>query len=386
MCSRIYHHVGSIPCQGAARINICHFRNIHVDKNLDIKINIKNLDSPDYVDYNEYKTFLTSRLQILAQNAADESRKIKYEPLSTISTGYDSPACSVIAKSVGCKEAVTFRDARGEEHTKGTDSGKSIGDILGYSVKEFDRNLYLKKSGLPEAEFVASGDMGQDFELCAFEEEWRQRLVLVGNSGWYAWNRFHTRDALNIPLYRNDFEGDSWIDFKFRVGFVACNLPFIGALNRKSLYKITHSAEMKPYWLGTLYDRPIARRLVEEAGVPRALFGQRKKAASVLLNRDKNLLKYMNSESFESFERNYQKYYSKERNQITQFFYNSMFALYQFSARIGSKFEGIFHRLNLNLEIPQLISIKYSESPGKPSFLVHWGIENIKSRYEFPSE
>ena len=32
--------------------------------------------------------------------------------------------------------------------------------------------------------------------------------------------------------------------------------------------------------MGGAYDRPIARRLVEEAGVPRHLFGQRKKATA----------------------------------------------------------------------------------------------------------
>jgi hypothetical protein len=34
---------------------------------------------------------------------------------------------------------------------------------------------------------------------------------------------------------------------------------------------------MKPWTLGGEYDRPIARRIAEEAGIPRELFGQQKK-------------------------------------------------------------------------------------------------------------
>ena len=38
------------------------------------------------------------------------------------------------------------------------------------------------------------------------------------------------------------------------------------------------SPEMAPWRLGNGYDRPIPRRILESAGVPRALFGARKKA------------------------------------------------------------------------------------------------------------
>jgi len=41
--------------------------------------------------------------------------------------------------------------------------------------------------------------------------------------------------------------------------------------------------EMMPYTLNNDYDRPIPRRIAEESGVPRELFGQEKKAASILL-------------------------------------------------------------------------------------------------------
>ena len=44
---------------------------------------------------------------------------------------------------------------------------------------------------------------------------------------------------------------------------------------------ITTSAEMRPWSIGGDYDRPIPRRALEEAGVPRELFGQIKYAGAV---------------------------------------------------------------------------------------------------------
>ena len=385
MLGGINRHVDSIPCKGKERISVCHFRNIHVDDNLNINIKYKNIASPAFNNYKEYYTFLINILKIFNENATDQCRKIKYAPLVTISSGYDSPACSVIARSIGCKEAVTFSEARGEENIQGSDSGKPIADILGLLTEEFDRNSYHNKAGHPEAEFVASGDMGRDFELCAFEDKWQQRMVIVGNHGWFVWSRGLTKKHLEIPLYRLEYEGDSWIDFKFRVGFIACNLPCFGLLSRKALYKINHSYEMRPYWLGTNYDRPIARRIVEEAGVPRHLFGQKKKAASVLLNRNGNLKKYMKKESYDSF-LEYYKNDIKKRNIIKHYYFSVMYALYNCNAWVASNINKIFDIAKIRIVFPQIISVKYSESPGQPSCLVHWGIENIRHRYLISSK
>lgn len=49
------------------------------------------------------------------------------------------------------------------------------------------------------------------------------------------------------------------------------------------LSKIAKSEAMRPWRLNTEYDRPIPRRIAEEAGVPRELFGQKKQAAAMLI-------------------------------------------------------------------------------------------------------
>jgi hypothetical protein len=59
-----------------------------------------------------------------------------------------------------------------------------------------------------------------------------------------------------------------------------CIVPFWGMRRFKEIERITFSEEMAPWTLGTAYDRPVARRIVEEAGVPRGAFAVRKKNTS----------------------------------------------------------------------------------------------------------
>ena len=44
----------------------------------------------------------------------------------------------------------------------------------------------------------------------------------------------------------------------------------------RAIHPINRSPEMKPWCVVGNYDRPIVRRIVEEAGVPREPFGNRK--------------------------------------------------------------------------------------------------------------
>ena len=69
---------------------------------------------------------------------------------------------------------------------------------------------------------------------------------------------------------------------RLHIGYVHAPIPFIGARSRKSIFDLTNSEAMRPWSIGGRYDRPVARRLAEDAGVPRHLFGQKKLATVVL--------------------------------------------------------------------------------------------------------
>jgi hypothetical protein len=74
-------------------------------------------------------------------------------------------------------------------------------------------------------------------------------------------------------------------ELRLVAGFIQLPLPFIGARNKPDIVRITESSEMDPWRLGNAYDRPIPRRIAEEAGVPRHLFGQSKLASVVIFPR-----------------------------------------------------------------------------------------------------
>jgi hypothetical protein len=69
----------------------------------------------------------------------------------------------------------------------------------------------------------------------------------------------------------------------------------------RAVHRVTRSAELYPWGVGGGYDRPIARRLGEEAGVARELFGVAKARAGAepVLGRRET----MSAASFVDFER-----------------------------------------------------------------------------------
>lgn len=83
---------------------------------------------------------------------------------------------------------------------------------------------------------------------------------------------------LGLGLRRGDFNTLGFCEYRLREGVVHLPVPFFGARRAAELLELSHSSEMSPWVLGGAYDRPIPRRIAEEAGVPREAFGQRKSA------------------------------------------------------------------------------------------------------------
>jgi hypothetical protein len=84
-------------------------------------------------------------------------------------------------------------------------------------------------------------------------------------------------------LWRIDLSGCSMTEFRLRTDFVDVPLPVFGMAQNESLQRITESEEMRPWSVGGYYDRPVPRRIAEEAGIPRGTFGTVKRAATALL-------------------------------------------------------------------------------------------------------
>jgi hypothetical protein len=89
----------------------------------------------------------------------------------------------------------------------------------------------------------------------------------------------------DCTIKRLDVAGHGLGELRLVIGFIHAPLPFVGARRKADIVKITESSEMDPWRLGNTYDRPIARRIAEEAGLPRHMFGQSKMGSVVIFPR-----------------------------------------------------------------------------------------------------
>jgi hypothetical protein len=115
------------------------------------------------------------------------------------------------------------------------------------------------------------------------EQELRGRMLVsafVGDGMW--WMHRPPRPS----MWRSDQSGSSFGEWRLRVGFTHVPLPCFGAYHHRGTRAISHTPDMRPWVLGRRYDKPIPRRILEEAGVPRDMFGVTKRAASGSIHAD----------------------------------------------------------------------------------------------------
>ncbi len=238
----------------------------------------------EFEQFSDYRDHLTATIATLFANGAHSRRRFRFKPIVSLSRGYDSPAAAVLARDAGCMDALSIRGkVRGME-----DSGREIGESLGLNVTEFDNvistdiaRLELSYAGALEEkaqEFIATAGIGDDLTFLALEPELEGRILLTGVWGDSIWARNSTV-APGLPT-RTPF-GKSLTEFRLRVGFAHVPVPMIGAFYPPSIVSISNSPPMlQQYSVGGRYDRPIPRRIVEEAGVARDEFGTAKNAIS----------------------------------------------------------------------------------------------------------
>ena len=200
--------------------------------------------------------------------------------LSSISSGYDSPAAAVVAREAGCTHTITI--GKSSSYWRGSDSGKPIADKLGMTCDEYDRTA----SSYPDEVAVWAGcAWGGTLNYTLFEYPSPLCLFFTGWHGDTMWNLNDRIDpelqSHSDPFVRPDIGALGLCELRLMRGLWHCTVPFWGVRHAHELVKVTHSDEMIPWRIGGPYDKPIARRLAEEAGADRESFGQLKKNASL---------------------------------------------------------------------------------------------------------
>ncbi|HYG79461.1 MAG TPA: hypothetical protein VD861_03695 [Pyrinomonadaceae bacterium] len=333
---------------------------------------------PPFNSFDDYVGFLKTVTEGVQRNAGAPERKISYQPLATISSGYDSPACALFAKGVGCREAVTFVKAR-PGYESDDDSGEAIAEILGLKVIKFEREAYLGLPSFPEAEFLACGAGGEEVVFAPVENVLPGKLFFTGYLGDAVWNR--NSRSVNRELLMLYPGGSSFGEFRLRVGFIHFPLPAIGYINHPSIYAISNAPEMDAWVIGNDYDRSIPRRLLEERGVPRHLFGQHKMAITQPLWNTERLESFMAADSFRDlteFARDVPLFGSK----VERLRFNLLRNLYEVNLRVNWKLNNIANRFGKAVPEQPLVSERYSQQLGLSALTFHWGIDKVLTRYK----
>lgn len=229
--------------------------------------------TPRFACFDDYFNFLADAAKRLGGNMADPARPEQVVPVATISSGYDSPAAAVVARFAGCTQAVTIRDST--SMWRGPDSGETIAARLGMSCRVYPRTALR----YPEEEAVwAAANRSGLLNWAQFDLPQPLSLLFTGCFGDALWDRTPHGTGNSLSLFSRLVLGMG--EWRLLQGMLHGPVPFWGIRRIGEIRAITSSAEMQPWRLQSRYDRPIARRIVEQAGVPRGAFAVRKKDTS----------------------------------------------------------------------------------------------------------
>ena len=256
---------------------------------------IEKAHAPDFASFVEYRDYLRLRIGQLFSNAHHSARNLPLQVYSTQSRGYDSTAVNALAAPFGVDHVFTCPESKdkqsfylGSLSQEPSDDGTAICETLGLPCTPIDRLSFEKKPLAHEIYYWAGLDNNADLNLHEITNYINTpTLLLTGQYGefWYPRDsvgeqRLH---CLDDGLKKWDLAGHGLAEVRLKTGFIQVAIPVIGSRHRTSILRITEDTEMNPWRLGTYYDRPIPRRIAEEVGVPREMFGQAKLASIVHL-------------------------------------------------------------------------------------------------------
>lgn len=348
-----------------------YYCNIEVGRDLKIKIREKMKHTP-FLSFEEYYDSMLNDLRHLKENMQSLNRKVQYGMITTISSGYDSAACAVVAKKLGCDTAVTFNEPEKYKH----DDGSKMAQKLGYTnIIQRNAESYKNSENIIEAEYIAGGELGTGIVFSAFDSEFQSKLVFIGEGGDHIWEK-NAEDVNDVVRFKDElYSGSTLIEPRLRLGYIYLPLPMYCATCWPSIFEISNSDHMQKWSVGNSYDRPIPRRIVEEAGIDREAFGFGKKGAGFNYRYDtmSRLKRRMAPSSFKEFSDFYgenSRYSPRRIAKAVTYLLNTIpdylnFMVRKLGVKIGSK---ISHK-------------KYQENPFAPAYLFLWSVELMKKRY-----
>ncbi|MBQ4120186.1 MAG: hypothetical protein IJD45_07360 [Clostridia bacterium] len=358
-----------------ATIKIFYYRNIIISNDNTWNEIIKSSVAP-FTNFNNYYTRLLSAMTQLQINANSPKRKHKYGVVSTVSRGYDAPCCAVIAKKIGAKTAVTFK-ATGKY---AQDSGVEIAKALGFeNILERHPDAYKTSTDFIEAYYLCTGELGASISFSAFSQDFKNNLVFTGERGDSIWN-CHAQGRNNAFCFKTSILSHLGMSEKHLWdGSITVPMPLFGATAWESIYNLSNSEEMTPWRLNNNYDRPISRRICEEAGLKRNDFGVSKHGAGFIyrydtLKRIKSRMSSYSAKSFHNFVKANRKLHLIQKIS----YYYKMRKFYFLFMLENLKLD----KLGVRMEFPKPEFLVATPNPNSPRYLIPWASSIILEKYE----
>lgn len=381
MMGGIEHSPIRFPSLRAKEIRGYYFENLAIGRDLEITVQ-KKPEAPHFKAFADYRAHLMRIVEATLDNARDPLRPHPYRPLATISQGYDSPAVAALAREAGCRETITHTHARRAFGVVDSDSGEPIAKALDMAITTTDRRAYLQRTDLetPEAEFLCHGLEGPDASYIAFERELPRRVLFTGCHGDTMWEK--RKDEIE------DLDGGSLGEIRRRLDFIHLPLPNVAALRLGEVKAISNTAEMAPYSIGGAYDRPIPRRILEEAGVPRGAFGQAKKATSMsFFGFQPGLVERLSPSTRRSIA-TFAKTWRPTLGARLSLRWNELIATLVAAVRLVEKRTHMVQLLGLTKPLDKILHILDTENLDTPQtvLVLHWSMAEVMKRYAIPGE
>lgn len=361
----------------------------------DISIRQRPLSQP-FTSWTEYRQHLSHTVSAVVANAVDAARPQAFDPLVPMSTGYDSCAVAVLAAEAGVSEGVTMMRYNADG-TEPVDYPGAIAATLGLNLTEVERDGWRTRTDLPEANLAASLTTLGGVSLLALDDVLPGRLMLTGGSGDTVWSRENYRYFEDVVHGYGQLGGRSLAEHRLHVGYVRFSPPEVGHSAHPSIFALSSSEELEPWSIGGPYDRPIARRLVEEAGIPRSSFAVRKFGASAKVGHSQahyelgarshmaaGLLEIMSPASVESF--------LSFLDRVDPARYLRTLAFDAWGNRAYHKLDAFNHRAGMRLHplgirhpVPRStmrwLGRRWLTDADYTRWLPHWGVAEVRPRY-----
>ncbi len=267
----------------------CHTFRLQIYNNLNLTAlgftsqRVDSLSSPS--SYDGYRNGIRAIMEGIGRNMRAPERRSPMAAYATMSTGYDSSAATALARPLGIECAYTSKTSSSAvprllRPSLIDDDATDIGRSLGIEM----RALEPIDAGDPtddEVYFLAVNRSDSEAALMSMTRDiagsGKVGVVCTGYHGDNAWGRTTDDETRGRRFVRSSTSGQSLLEIRLHAGFVNLPVPFLYCADPFALAVISNAAEMAPWQLNNDYDRPIPRRVLEEAGVPREAFGWAKK-------------------------------------------------------------------------------------------------------------